>query len=247
MTYRRMNREYHQWYSHRLNRDMELLIFGHAGTKVLVFPTRCGRFFEYEAMGLVGALSHKIHHGHLQLYCVDSIDEESFYCFWRRPQDRIHRHLQYEAYLLNEVLPLMWTKNSHPCVISHGCSFGAFHAANFAFRHPHLFHKVVALSGRYDLTLSVEHFRNLFDGHYDEHVYFNTPSHFVPNLSDPHTLDHLRRLDIVLAVGDHDPFLDNNRQLSEALWHKGVWHALHVWQGRAHSPKSWRQMAPLYV
>jgi esterase/lipase superfamily enzyme len=26
-----MNREYHRWYSPRLNRDMELLIFGHAG------------------------------------------------------------------------------------------------------------------------------------------------------------------------------------------------------------------------
>jgi esterase/lipase superfamily enzyme len=35
-----MNREYHRWYSHRLGRDMELLIFGHAGAKVLVFPTR---------------------------------------------------------------------------------------------------------------------------------------------------------------------------------------------------------------
>ncbi len=48
-----MNREYYQWYSYRLHRDMELLVFGHAGAKVLVFPTRCGRFYEYEEMGLV--------------------------------------------------------------------------------------------------------------------------------------------------------------------------------------------------
>ena len=51
-----MNREYHKWYSHRLNRDMELLVFGHAGAKVLVFPTRCGRFYEYENMGLAEVL-----------------------------------------------------------------------------------------------------------------------------------------------------------------------------------------------
>lgn len=242
-----MNREYHKWYSQRLHRDMELLIFGHAGAKVLAFPTRCGRFYEYEDLGLVEALRHKIDEGHIQLYCVDSIDEESFYCFWNQPWDRVHRHLQYEAYLLDEVLPLMWVKNSHSCVISHGCSFGAYHALNFAFRHPQAFQKVVALSGRYDLTLSVEHFRNLFDGHYDERVYFNTPSHFVPNLSDPYFLDQLRRLDIVLAVGDQDPFLDNNRHLSESLWQKGVWHALHVWQGRAHSPRYWRKMVEAYV
>ena len=41
-----MNREYFRWYSHRLHRDMELLVFGHAGAKVLMFPTRDGRFWE---------------------------------------------------------------------------------------------------------------------------------------------------------------------------------------------------------
>ncbi|MDV7394424.1 hypothetical protein RZS08_23780, partial [Arthrospira platensis SPKY1] len=66
-------------------------------------------------------------------------------------------------------------------------------------------------------------------------------------LSDPWLLDHLRRLDIVMAIGDQDPFLDNNRRLSESLWHKGVWHAMHVWRGRAHSPKYWRKMVDLYV
>lgn len=48
-----MNREYHRWYSHRLGRDMELLIFGHAGAKVLCFPTGDGRFYEYENLRLV--------------------------------------------------------------------------------------------------------------------------------------------------------------------------------------------------
>lgn len=52
-----MKREYLRWYSHRLHRDMELLIFGHAGAKVLMFPTRDGRFFEYEELGIVASLS----------------------------------------------------------------------------------------------------------------------------------------------------------------------------------------------
>jgi len=46
-----MHREYQHWYSPSLGREMELLIFGHAGARVLVFPTSMGRFFEWEDRG----------------------------------------------------------------------------------------------------------------------------------------------------------------------------------------------------
>jgi len=242
-----MNREYHRWYSYRLQRDMELLIFGHGGAKVLVFPTRDGRFYEYENIGLVNALAHKIDAGQLQLFCVDSLDHDSLYCFWRHPADRIRRHQQFEAYILNEVMPLMASRNGHPCTIAHGCSLGAFHAVNLAFRHPHLFRKVSAFSGRYDLTLTVECFRDLFDGYYDENIFFHTPTHFLPGLQCPWRLDHVRKMDIVLVVGREDPFLENNQHLSRMLWDKGIWNALHVWDGRAHRASAWRRMAPFYV
>ena len=241
-----MNREYHRWYSHRLGRDMELLVFGHGGAKVLVFPTRDGRFYEYENLRLVESVRHKIEAGQLQLYCVDSIDWESYYCWWCDPANRVQRHCVFEEYILNEVMPLMASKNNHPCTIAHGCSFGAYHAANIAFRHPHLFQKLAAFSGRYDPTRNVESFRDLLDGHRDEALYYQVPVHYLPGL-DGWRLDALRRMDIVLVIGREDPFLDNNRHLSEILWSKGVWHALHVWDGRAHRGRYWRQMAPLYV
>ena len=242
-----MNREYHRWYSQRLQREMELLIFGHAGAKVLVFPTRDGRFYEYENLGLVSSLASKIEAGHLQLFCVDSIDWESFYCFWCHPADRIRRHILFEEYILNEVLPLMQERNRHPCTIAHGCSLGAFHAGNLAFRHPHLFRKLAAFSGRYDLTVNVGGFRDLFDGHYDENVYFNTPTHFLPNLHCESRLGALRQMDIVLTIGDNDPFLDNNLYLSRILESKNVPHRLHRWEGRAHQGSHWRRMVSLYV
>ena len=242
-----MNREYHRWYTERLGRNMELLIFGHAGAKVLVFPTRDGRFHEYEDLRLVHSLRGKIEAGQLQLYCLDSIDHETFYCFWRHPADRIRRHIQFEEYILNEVMPLMASRNPHPCTIAHGCSLGAFHAVNIAFRHPHLFRKVSAFSGRYDLTLNVEHFRDLFEGHYDENIYYHTPSHFLPDLHFGWQLDALRRMGIVLTIGGEDPFVDNNRHLSHVLWSKGIHHNLHTWDGRAHQGHAWRKMAPLYI
>jgi esterase/lipase superfamily enzyme len=242
-----VNREYHRWFSPRLQRHMELLVFGNAGAKVLVFPTRDGRFYEYENLGLVESLRHKIEAGQLQLYCVDSVDHESFYCHWCHPTGRITRHQQFEEYVLNEVMPLMASKNQHPCTMAHGCSLGAFHAVNIAFRHPHLFRKVTAFSGRYDLNLNLDHFRNLFDGYYDEQIYYHTPTHFLPNLSCEWRIDQMRRMDIVLVIGDADPFLANNQHLSWLLAQKGIGHQLHVWQGRAHRGRYWRQMAPLYV
>ena len=225
-----MNREYHKWWSDRLQRDMELLVFGHAGAKVLIFPSRDGRFYEYENLGIVKSLEHKIEQGYLQLYCIDSIYNESFYCGWAHPSGRIQRHIAFEEYILNEVLPFMQSRNPHECVISHGLSLGAFHAANIVLRHPHLFKKLVAFSGRYDLTLKVEGFNDLFDGFYNEDIYFHTPSHFLPNLDCPWRLGNLREMDITLVIGNEDPFLQNNEQLSSILRQKDISHQLLIWE-----------------
>jgi esterase/lipase superfamily enzyme len=242
-----VNRRYQKWFSHRLHREMELLAFGHAGSKVLVFPTREGRFFDYENWGLVEALRPTIEDGNLRLYCVDGIDSESLYCRCVHPRDRARRHRQYEGYILNEVIPLMMSENGVPHLIAHGCSIGAYHAVNLALRHPSLFSKVVALSGRYDLTRPVGSFDDLFGGYYDDDIYFITPNHFLPNLSDPGFLEPIRRLDITLAVGEHDPFHESNRALSGALTEKGIEHTFAVWPGEAHRARYWREMVPHYL
>lgn len=226
---------------------MELLVFGHAGAKVLIFPTRGGRFYEYEHLRMVDVLKDKIDAGIFQLYCVDSIDAESFYCFWAHPRGRIERHQQYEDYIVNEVMPFMDRKNANRCTISHGCSFGAYHACNLAFRYPWKFQKLLALSGRYDLTQPVEYFADLLDGYYDNAVYYHMPSHYLPNLTDENYLAPLRAMDIHFVIGAEDPFLDNNRRLSDELWRKGIANHLHVWGDRAHRGYYWRKMVPLYL
>lgn len=242
-----MNREYHKWYSPRLHREMELLVFGHGGARAIVFPTREGRFFDYENWGLVAALQHQLSCGQLQLFCVDSVDSEGLYCTTCPPASRIRRHKQYEGYILDEVVPFTRGHNSNPLLIGHGCSVGAYHAVSIALRHPGVFGKVVALSGRYDLTRPAGSFRDLFDGYYDEDIYFHTPNHFLPNLTDSTWIERLRRLQIVLAVGESDPFYSSNQALSRDLWHKGIGHLLAVWGGEAHRARFWRQMVPLYI
>lgn len=242
-----MNREYHKWWSSHLKRDMELLVFGHAGAKVLVFPSRLGRFYEYEKLGIIHSLKHKIENGWLQLYCVDSIDAESLYCQWAHPSERIKRHIDFEKYILNEVIPFMHTKNTHDCLMSHGLSLGAFHAANIVFRHPQHFKKLVAFSGRYDLTLNVECFRDLFDGFYNEDIYFHTPTHYLASLDCTWRLNKLREIDITLTIGREDPFLQNNEYLSSILSEKNIPFQMPIWDERAHSGYYWQRMSILYL
>ena len=98
---------------------MELLIFGHAGAKVLMFPTRDGRFWEYEKLEVVARLADKVNAGRLQLYCIEGLARETFYDSSRRPADRIRRHA-FEDYILEEVFPLMSGTNSHDCTMAMG-------------------------------------------------------------------------------------------------------------------------------
>src|SRR5258708_19616501 len=147
-----MNREYHRWFSPSLERDMELLVFGHAGARVLVFPTSMGRFFQWEDTGMVAELSEHLERGWIQLFCVDSVDGESWYAKWKPPAERAWRQEQYDRYILNEVLPFAKQLNSNPFLMSAGTSFGAYHAANFASRHPELPHRPIALTLFYYIT-----------------------------------------------------------------------------------------------
>ena len=108
-----MNREYHRWYSHHLGHDMELLLFGHAGTPLIVFPSSMGSFHEYEDRGMVGAVAEKLRDGGLQLFCVSSIDRDSWYNRGVHPRRRVERMLAYEQYLLRDVVPLVRHRNPH--------------------------------------------------------------------------------------------------------------------------------------
>jgi esterase/lipase superfamily enzyme len=242
-----MNREYHKSYSPSLQRDMELLVFGQAGTPVLLFPARTGRFYDYENWRLIEAVRGKIEQGQLQVYCVDSVDTESFYCASSHPSERIARYLQYEQYIIKEVIPFVQDKNPGAAIISAGCSLGAFYAVNFALKHSGFFCKVVGLSGRYDLSQPAGHYGDLLQGYWDETLYFNMPNQYLSNISDPVLLQSLQQLEIILVVGQEDPCLGSNSYLSQVLQDKGIPTSLFVWPGEAHRACNWRQMVVHYL
>ena len=222
-------------------------MFGHAGARVIVFPTRVGRFFDYENWGIVASVKEKIENGHIQLFCVDSVDEESFYCDWCHPSGRIERHSQYEHYIIEEVLPFTQGKNDNDYLIAHGCSLGAYHALNIALRHPWSFNKVISFSGRYDISRNIGSYRDLFDGYHDENVYFNNPHQYLHNITDSELLDKLRSLDVTIVIGREDVLLESNIELSQKLHDRAIPHQLHVWEEEAHRARYWRQMARRYL
>ena len=235
-----MNREHHRWYSPSLNRNMDLLVFGHAGARVLVFPTSQGRFYEWEDRGMVGSLHESVEKGWLQLYCVDSVDAESWYCWWAHPGGRAYRHHQYFEYLHNEVLPLSTSKNSNPFLMTVGASFGAYHAMAFGLKYAHRVDRVIGLSGLYDI-------RRFTGGYSDDYVYFNNPMQFIANENDPGRLAALRHVDIIMAAGKDDGLVHSSRAMSSLLWSKGIGNALREWDGWAHDWQYWQQMLNMYI
>lgn len=242
-----MKREYHKWYSPNLERDMELLVFGHAGAKVLFFPPRMGRFYDYENWRVIKALEEKIENGYLQIYCLDSIDTETFYNNFVHPGHRIYRHNQYENYILSEVFPLMEELNNNPNIISAGCSLGSYHAVNIAMRHPELFCKVVGMSGRYDLTISKGYYGDLLEGYHNDYVYFNMPNQYLKNVNDEVLIENIAKLDIILAVGKEDLFLESNYHLRTIFDEKQIPYQFFEWDGEAHRAKYWRKMVAIYL
>jgi len=190
-----MNIEYHKWKSPALNQDMELKIYGHSGKAMTVFPSSAGRFFDYENNGMVEACRTFIDQGKLKLFTIDSADSQSWFNHSIHPRQRAARHDEYERYILKEVVPFI----HHHCadngkIIATGCSMGAYHSANFFFRHPETFETVIALSGLYDS-------RYVLGDYMDEHLYFYFPLVYLPNNNDPFYIEQYRQSRIILCVG----------------------------------------------
>jgi len=236
-----MDREYVAWDSPTLGRKMEMLWFGHAGRPMIWFPTSQGRFYQNEDFGLVAAVGDLVEAGRLQIACVDSVDSESFYATHKHPAERIRRHDQYDAYLADEVVPFIRSRaRTDGRVGALGTSFGAYHAANFGFRHTELVDKVVAFSGKYDI-------HNFLDGYWDELCYFHCPTAYVPNKNDD-WVARLSSLDIAVVTGETDNILSGTTDMLRILNEKVIPNRGSVWGAPyGHDWPWWKEQIRSYV
>ncbi len=242
-----MRREYHNHYSHQLGRHMEMLSYctdgGHFGMPVVVFPTSQGRFFEFEDRHMVQALDHHINSGSIELYCVDSVDAESWYNRNVGPDWRVARQVQYVRYIEHELAPFIRSRNYNPKMITAGCSFGGYHALNVALQHPFTFNGCLSMSGAFDMEKL-----GFLGGYHDQNAYFNLPFNYVPNLHDGHVLDRMRQNSYVLATGVHDQCWNDNERMNALLQAKGIPSHLYVWgDNTGHDWPWWQRMAQTYL
>ena len=240
-----MNIEYHKWWSKHLNQDMELKVYGQAGRPAIVFPAQGGRFFEYEDFGMVDSVAQLIEAGRLRLFTVDSVDGQSWANWNANPADRALRHTDYDRYIVEEVLPFARVHSANPDqhFLSTGCSMGAYHAANFFFRHPDQFDGVIALSGLYRLEMFVSDYM-------DDNVYFNSPIAYLSNLNDQWYIDRYHQSQIIICCGQgawEEPILADTLALKKVLEEKGIPAWVDIWGLDVnHDWPWWRKMAPYF-
>ena len=201
-----------------------VLVFGHWGRPVLVFPSQERTRYEWEEHGMVDAVADLIDAGRVKLYCVDSWDSATWSDEWLPREERARRHESYERWVMEHV--------DGDDVIAAGVSLGAYHAANIALRHPHRFPLALCFSGIYDIS-------GLGWGESGDAVYFNNPADYVTGLdASPASL--------LLVVGrgmweDTTGALDQTLRFAELLRANGVRHELDVWSEEApHDWPAWR-------
>lgn len=237
-----MKQERHGWHSPSIGHHMPLQVLGHAGARVFIFPTTLGSYHEWTDrwMHREGVLGEHIERGWIQLFCLHHIHDESWYA-----DDHVHpghkawMHLRYDRYLAEEVVPFSRSLNNNPFLIAAGASFGAYHALCFGLRNPHLVNRIIGLSGTYDI-------KRMTRGYTDPNVYAANPIDFVRGEWGGR-LDAMRRQDIILAIGEHDPSIENNREMSGVLWSKGIGNALRIWNGWSHDWPYWEKMIRMYI
>jgi esterase/lipase superfamily enzyme len=215
--------------------------YGHYGRPVVVFPSENGRATDFADNGMVGAVEGLIDAGRVKLYCVDSYDGASWAARDLPLEERARRHEVYESWIADRVVPYIRGDSPGAADIAvTGCSLGAFHALNFAFKRADLFPLALCFSGNYDP--SAWHGW----GERGDALYFNNPTDYVANLHGDH-LDWLRsRLSILLVCGqgqweDTTGSLESTRRMAGLLAGKGIRYELDLWgYDTPHDWPSWR-------
>lgn len=239
-----MERQITSWYSERLNKDMPVAVYGHYGFALLLVPTAAADYLEYERFRLLDTLQPFIEAGKLKVFSINSINNESWLNNEMDPKHKAIRQNQFNWYVYDEVLPFIRNNTSPDTpVITCGASFGALHSMNLFLKRPDLIQGVIAMSGVYDLTEYTK-------GYFDDDVYFNSPQHYMPNLTDHGTLEAIRRSNHIHIFSGSGDYEDPNaaRGFASVLYNKGIHYELDIWGPEwKHDWDTWRRVLPEYI
>lgn len=211
---------------------------------MLLVPTAAADYLEYERFQLIDSIKPFIESGKLKVYSINSINNESWLNNEMDPRYKAIRHQQFNNYVYNEVIPYIRNSSSAdtPIYVA-GASFGALHSANLFLKRPDLINGCIAMSGVYNLMEYTK-------GYYDDDVYFNSPMHYMPNLTDHNILEQIRKSSHIHLFSGSGPYEDPNsaREFAAILYGKGIWYELDIWGSEwSHDWPTWRAVLPHYL
>jgi esterase/lipase superfamily enzyme len=188
-----------------------VVIHGHYGRPVLVFPSEGGNAWDFEGNGMLGAVSSLVEAGRAKVYCVDAFDSGD-------------RSL-YESWILDQVVPFIHDDLGGPQdIVATGCSMGAFHAANFVLRRADLVPAAICLSGNYEFGITGE-----VAGFHGDHLeWIRSRASFLLVCGQG-------------MWEDTTGALESTKHLAWLLGEKGIRHELDLWgHDEPHDWPSWR-------
>ena len=228
-------------FSPAIGAEGNVVVYGHWGRPVIVFPGEGGDAWEFEEQGMVDAVRGLVDSGRVKLYCVDSFDAASWSNREISLEQRAREHERFESWIVDQVVPFVYDDCEGPAeILTTGCSLGAYHAANFALKRADLFGHALCFSGSYDPSAWGAW------GERGEAVYFSNPMDYVANLEGGH-LEWLRsQTSLVLVCGqgrweDTTGALESTRRFGALLQSKGIHCEVDLWgYDVAHDWPSWR-------
>jgi len=239
-----MQRELASWYSPSLGREMPIVTYGHYGFALLLVPTAAADYLEYERFQLIDTLQPWIDAGKVKVFSVNSMNTESWMNNDMPGEHKAIRHNQFNEYIYNEVVPFIRNSTSWDTqLIVSGASFGALHSMNLFLKRPDLINGVLAMSGVYDLTEYTK-------GFYDEQVYYNSPMHYMPNLTDHNILEQIRRSNHIHIFSGSGAYEDpsSSGRFAKILYDKNINYELDIWgEEWPHDWNTWRHLMPHYM
>ncbi len=233
-----------RWYSPRVQCDVTLNRWGHAGQPVLMFPTAAGDAGEIDRFLMIRVLEPLLAAGRIKMYSCDSVAGRVWFNKEGSPEHRMWMTHQFHQYIKHEVVPAIRKdcRSDDIGIWATGSSIGAFHAVAVTCRFPDMFHRAIGMSGTYNLLRFIERDTPT------EHFFVSSPLHFVPTLAGRH-LDMLRTRHIHLASGEGKwEDIGESFKLARVLGDMGIPNWVDSW-GKEwdHDWVTWRAKLPNYL
>ena len=214
-----MYRDAISYHSNVLGEDLGVIVYGMTGYPIIVFQTQDSKCTNYEDFGMISELADYIDGGKVQLFCVDSIDQESWSNTNGDKSWRAQRQEDYFRFVTDELVPYVHDRNGSDLrPLATGCSMGATHSAIAALRRPDLFQGCMALSGIYRTSF-------FFGDWMDENLYMNDMVQMLHDLPADHPYIHLynhRSLCFCVGQGAWEDGLSDLRDMDASFKRLGI-------------------------